>query len=69
VRAVDQAFVADTRNGVALRLCCMEITRRALALARVYSRNANADGLPKVVHAVEGFDRNCNFSFTPSVIA
>src|SRR5260370_38395193 len=43
-----------------LRLCCMEISKRALALARVYSRNAETNGLPKIAHALERFGRNCN---------
>src|SRR5260370_8130045 len=47
----------------------MEISKRILALARVYSRNADANGLPKIAHAIERFDRNCNLGFTAGVIA
>src|SRR5260370_39441230 len=47
----------------------MEISKRILALARVYSRNADANGLPKIAHAIERFDRNCNLGFTAGGIA
>jgi hypothetical protein len=36
---------------------------------RVCSRNANAEGLPDMAHAVERFDDNRRRNFTPGVIA
>ena len=50
-------------------LCCTELAERAVAPVRIYSGNADANGLSKRGHAIERFNRDRNFGRTPSVVA